>query len=82
MDTATKKAASTTGRAAKGTGTCITIDFKDDLDLLSVIRDEARKDRRLPSLWLLLRLVYLDEQGILIPGDESEEESVNVKAGE
>ena len=45
------------------------------------IRDEAKKDRRLPSLWLLLRLVELDQNDVLIPDDESEEESVNVKAG-
>ena len=52
-------------KAAKGSGTSITLDLKDYPDLLTRIRAVAKADDREPSKWLRRQIVKLDESGKL-----------------
>jgi len=54
-----------TKKAAKGSGTTITIDLKDYPDLLAKIRNVAKADDREPSKWLRRRVVKLGQDGSL-----------------
>ena len=55
----------TTKKAAKGSGTSITLDMKDYADMLGRIREAAKADDREVSKWLRRRIVKLDEAGKL-----------------
>ena len=55
----------TTKKAAKGSGTSITLDLKDYPDLLTRIRQAAKADDREPSKWLRRQIVKLDGAGKL-----------------
>ena len=48
-------------KAAKGSGTSITLDLKDYPDLLTRIRQAAKADDREPSKWLRRQIVKLDQ---------------------
>lgn len=63
-ETAAKKAV----RRTKGTGTTITIDLKDNLDVLVRMRDAAKADDRDVSKWLRRQVVKHADN--LIPGGE------------
>ena len=52
-------------KAAKGSGTSITLDMKDYPDLLTRIRNAAKADDREPSKWLRRQIVKLDGAGKL-----------------
>ena len=52
-------------RAAKGTGTTITIDLKEFPAVLEHIRKESAKDDREPSKWLRRRIVNFHAEGSL-----------------
>ncbi len=52
-------------KAAKGSGTSITLDMKDYPELLSRIRSAAKADDREPSKWLRRQIVKLDGAGKL-----------------
>jgi len=52
-------------KAAKGSGTSITLDMKDHADLLGRIREAAKADDREVSKWLRRRIVKLHEAGKL-----------------
>jgi hypothetical protein len=54
------------GRSQRGSGTSLTIDFKEHPDLLKAIRAQAKADDREPSKYLRRRLVQLDAEGQLI----------------
>lgn len=46
-------------RGPKGSGTSITVELKDNPDLLAKIREAAEQDERHPSVWLRRRLEHL-----------------------
>ena len=46
-------------RGERGTGTTITIDLADNLELLKQIRQAAKDDDREPSKWLRRHIVQL-----------------------
>ena len=52
-------------KAAKGSGTSITLDLKDYPDLLESLRATAKADDREVSKWLRRRIVKLHEAGKL-----------------
>ncbi len=52
-------------KAAKGSGTSITLDLKDYPDLLASLRATAKADDREVSKWLRRRIVKLHEAGKL-----------------
>ena len=52
-------------KAAKGSGTSITLDLKDYPDILTVIREAAKADDREVSKWLRRRIVRLHDAGSL-----------------
>ena len=58
-------AVKTTKKAAKGSGTTISIDLKDHPELLASIRNAAKADDREVSKWLRRRIVKLHEAGKL-----------------
>lgn len=53
-------------KAAKGSGTAISIDLKDYTDLLVAIRNAAKADDREVSKFLRRRLVQLHSAGHLL----------------
>ena len=55
------EAQKTPKKAAKGSGTSITLDMKDHADLLTRIRQAAKADDREPSKWLRRQIVKLDQ---------------------
>jgi hypothetical protein len=66
-ESATKKATTTTARAAKGTGTAVSADLKEHSGLLEKIRAAAKADDRNVNSWLRRRLVDLDTLNVLFP---------------
>ena len=49
-------------KAAKGSGSSITLDFSEHIDLLAKIRKAADDDDRPASVWLRRKLIALGEQ--------------------
>ena len=59
-----------TKKAAKGSGTTISIELKDHPELLASIRNAAKADDREVSKFLRRRLVQLHGDGKLLGGNQ------------